>query len=63
MCVIKKRVNELNLYLTAPNTPERDDSLYFLFSDHTGQIELQAGSSVAVLCCWIRRVTTIITSE
>lgn len=63
MRVNKKRVNEPNLYLPALNTCGRGNSLYLLFSDHSGQTALYAGSSVAVLCGWIWSTTTIITSE
>lgn len=53
-------MNELSWYLTAPHICEMDNFLCSLFTDHNGQTELQAGSSVAVLCRWIQSITTIL---
>lgn len=62
MCINKKRVNELDLYLPAPNTWEW---MVPLFSIQWPQSDQQSYklASVAVLCCWVQSVTTMILFE
>lgn len=63
-CVLTRKEWMSSSCLLLLHTPMRwTISLYFLFSDHIGQTEIQAGSSVAVRCCWIQSMTTILTLE